>query len=57
MAKFVLVSKNGRTEVEIEGALGEELSPDQVNAYYMMLAADSLAKIAARYEAGDEPVC
>lgn len=50
MARFVLVSNDGRMEVQIEGEPGEELSPDQTMAYYHMFAAHSLGQIAEQLE-------
>ncbi|MEH6721960.1 MAG: hypothetical protein V7686_00390 [Qipengyuania sp.] len=48
MAKFELVSKDGKVEVEIVGEPGDELMPDQVIAYSQMFAAHSLGQIADR---------
>jgi hypothetical protein len=46
MAHFELVKAEGRLTVEIVGELGEKLAPEQVSAYFQMLAAHNLGEIA-----------
>ena len=50
VAKFVLVRKDGKLEIEIEGEPGEELTPDQAIAYSQMYAAHNLSEISERLD-------